>query len=71
ATGVDPLTHAIEGYLTRGARGLNHALHQKAKEIINRPHRASVAGDARAGEENALGQYVAAKGISNVRLGLV
>ena len=50
ATGVDALTHAIEGYLTRGARALTDALHLKAIEIIAGALRGSVAGDAGAGK---------------------
>ena len=71
ATGVDALTHAIEGYLTRGAWALTDALHIKAIEIIAGALRGSVAGDAGAGEAMALGQYVAGMGFSNVGLGLV
>ena len=71
ATGVDALTHAIEGYITRGAWALTDALHIKAIEIIAGALRGSVAGDKDAGEEMALGQYVAGMGFSNVGLGLV
>ena len=66
---VDP--HAIEGYITRGAWALTDALHIKAIEIIAGALRGSVAGDKDAGEEMALGQYVAGMGFSNVGLGLV
>lgn len=62
ATGVDALTHAIEGYITRGAWALTDALHIKAIEIIAGALRGSVAGDKDAGEEMALGQYVAGMG---------
>ncbi|HDR2889834.1 TPA: lactaldehyde reductase [Enterobacter asburiae] len=71
ATGVDALTHAIEGYITRGAWALTDALHIKAIEIIAGALRGAVAGDPLAGEEMALGQYVAGMGFSNVGLGLV
>lgn len=71
ATGVDALTHAIEGYITRGAWALTDALHIKAIEIIAGALRGTVAGDKDAGEEMALGQYVAGMGFSNVGLGLV
>lgn len=71
ATGVDALTHAIEGYITRGAWALTDALHIKAIEIIAGALRGSVVGDKDAGEEMALGQYVAGMGFSNVGLGLV
>ena len=71
ATGVDALTHAIEGYITRGAWELTDALHLKAIEIIASSLRDSVAGKAEAVEKMALGQYVAGMGFSNVGLGLV
>ncbi|CAM4005022.1 alcohol dehydrogenase [Yersinia intermedia] len=71
ATGVDALTHAIEGYLTKGAWELTDALHLKAIEVISRSLRASVQGDAAATEDMALGQYIAGMGFSNVGLGLV
>jgi lactaldehyde reductase len=71
ATGVDALTHAIEGYITRAAWALTDALHIKAIEIIAGALRGSVAGDSQAGEAMALGQYVAGMGFSNVGLGLV
>lgn len=71
ATGVDALTHAIEGYITRAAWALTDALHLKAIEIIAGALRGSVAGDSQAGEAMALGQYVAGMGFSNVGLGLV
>ena len=71
ATGVDALTHAIEGYITRAAWALTDALHIKAIEMIAGALRGSVAGDTQAGEAMALGQYVAGMGVSNVGLGLV
>lgn len=71
ATGVDALTHAIEGYITRAAWALTDALHLKAIEIIGASLRGSVAGNPDAGEAMALGQYVAGMGFSNVGLGLV
>lgn len=71
ATGMDALTHAIEGYLTKGAWELPDALHLKAIEIIARSLRAACAGDAEGAAEMALGQYVAGMGFSNVGLGLV
>ena len=71
ATGVDALTHAIEGYITRAAWALTDALHIKAIEIIAGALRGSVAGEKEAGEAMALGQYVAGMGFSNVGLGLV
>lgn len=71
ATGVDALTHAIEGYITKAAWELTDALHLKAIEIIAKSLRASYAGDPKGVEEMALGQYVAGMGFSNVGLGLV
>ncbi|WP_313084264.1 lactaldehyde reductase [Atlantibacter sp.] len=71
ATGVDALTHAIEGYITRGAWELTDTLHLKAIEIIGRSLRQSVAGGSAAVEDMALGQYIAGMGFSNVGLGLV
>lgn len=71
ATGVDALTHAIEGYTTRAAWALTDALHLKAIEIIAGALRGSVAGESRSGEAMALGQYIAGMGFSNVGLGLV
>ncbi|WP_413723185.1 lactaldehyde reductase [Sodalis sp. RH23] len=71
ATGVDALTHAIEGYTTRAAWELTDMFHLKAIEIIARSLRASVQGDARGVDDMALGQYIAGMGFSNVGLGLV
>ena len=71
ATGVDALTHAIEGFTTRAAWELTDTLHLKAIEIIGRSLRQSVAGESAAVEDMALGQYIAGMGFSNVGLGLV
>jgi len=71
ATGIDALTHAIEGYITRGAWKLTDMLHLNAIEIISQSLRDSVKGDMQAVEQMALGQYVAGMGFSNVGLGLV
>lgn len=71
ATGLDALTHAIEGFTTKGAWELTDMLHLKAIEIISRSLRDSVAGNAAGVEAMALGQYVAGMGFSNVGLGLV
>ncbi|EOY8345112.1 lactaldehyde reductase [Escherichia albertii] len=71
ATGIDALTHAIEGYTTLGAWELTDMFHKQAIELIVTALRASVAGDALAGEDMALGQYIAGMGFSNVGLGLV
>lgn len=71
ATGMDALTHAIEGYITLGAWEMTDMLHIKAIEMIGRSLRASVDGDQKAREEMALAQYIAGMGFSNVGLGLV
>ena len=71
ATGVDALTHAIEGYITKGAWELSDMFHLKAIEIISRSLRDSVSGIAKGSEDMALGQYIAGMGFSNVGLGLV
>lgn len=71
ATGVDALTHAIEGYITRNAWELTDMLHLKAIEIIGRSLRDSVKGVPSGVEDMALGQYIAGMGFSNVGLGLV
>lgn len=71
ATGMDALTHAIEGYITKGAWEMTDMLHLKAIEIIGKSLRDSVKGDPEAREAMALGQYIAGMGFSNVGLGLV
>ncbi len=71
ATGMDALTHAIEGYITKGAWELSDMFHLKAIEIISRSLRASVNGEPDGREGMALGQYVAGMGFSNVGLGIV
>ena len=71
ATGMDALTHAIEGYITKGAWELSDMFHIKAIEIIARSLRAAVNGEADGREGMALGQYVAGMGFSNVGLGIV
>ncbi|MBP1045930.1 iron-containing alcohol dehydrogenase, partial [Enterococcus sp. BWM-S5] len=71
ATGMDAMTHAIEGFITKGAWEMTDMLHIKAIEIIGRSLRASVNGDQTGREEMALGQYIAGMGFSNVGLGLV
>lgn len=71
ATGMDAMTHAIEGLITKGAWEMSDMLHLKAIEIIGRSLRHSVAGEIEAREEMALGQYIAGMGFSNVGLGLV
>lgn len=71
ATGMDALTHAIEGYITGGAWELSDMFHIKAIEIIAKSLRAAVNGEADGREGMALGQYVAGMGFSNVGLGIV
>ena len=71
ATGMDALTHAIEGYITGGAWELSDMFHLKAIEIIARSLRSAVKGEAAGIEGMALGQYVAGMGFSNVGLGIV
>ncbi len=71
ATGMDALTHAIEGYTTLAAWELSDTLNIKAVEIIARSLRQSVAGDAHGREEMALGQYMTGMAFSNVGLGVV
>ncbi len=71
ATGVDALTHAIEGYITKGAWELTDMLHLKAIEMIGRSLRGSIQGIAQDADGMALGQYIAGMGFSNVGLGLV
>lgn len=70
STGMDALTHAIEGYITRGAWELSDMFHIKAIEIIGRSLRKAVANDPDGREGMALGQYVAGMGFSNVGLGI-
>lgn len=70
ATGMDALTHAIEGYITKGAWELSDMFHIKAIEIIARSLRGAVVNTAEGREGMALGQYVAGMGFSNVGLGV-
>lgn len=71
ATGMDALTHAIEGYITKGAWELSDMFHLKAIEIISRDLRGACDNTDEGREGMALGQYVAGMGFSNVGLGLV
>ncbi|PRY64061.1 lactaldehyde reductase [Glaciihabitans tibetensis] len=71
ATGLDALTHAIEGYTTQGAWELSDLFHLKAITIIAEALPAAADGDAAAADRMALAQYVAGMGYSNVGLGLV
>ncbi len=71
STGMDALTHAIEGYITKGAWEMSDMFHIKAIELIARSLRAAVQNDPKGREDMALGQYVAGMGFSNVGLGIV
>jgi lactaldehyde reductase len=71
ATGMDALTHAIEGYITKGAWEMTDMMHLKAIEIISKNLRGAVNNEAAGREGMALGQYIAGMGFSNVGLGLV
>lgn len=71
ATGMDALTHAIEGYITKAAWELSDMFHLKAIEIISKNLRGAVANTPEGREGMALGQYVAGMGFSNVGLGIV
>ena len=71
ATGMDALTHAIEGYITKAAWEMTDMFHLKAIEIIASNLRGAVNKDKSAMEKMALGQYVAGMGFSNVGLGIV
>ena len=70
STGMDALTHAIEGYTTKAAWEMTDMFHLKAIAIISRSLRGAVA-DTREGRDGmALGQYIAGMGFSNVGLGI-
>lgn len=71
ATGMDALTHAIEGYITKAAWTLSDMFHLKAIEIISSSLRGAVANTPDGREGMALGQYIAGMGFSNVGLGIV
>ena len=71
ATGMDALTHAIEGYITKGAWAMSDMFHLKAIEIISKSLRGAVDNTPEGREGMALGQYVAGMGFSNVGLGIV
>lgn len=70
ATGMDALTHAIEGYITKGAWELSDMFHLKAIEVISRSLRDAVNNTPEGREGMALGQYIAGMGFSNVGLGV-
>lgn len=69
-TGMDALTHAIEGYITKGAWEMSDMFHIKAIEIIGKSLRKAVENDSDGREGMALGQYIAGMGFSNVGLGI-
>ena len=71
ATGMDALTHAIEGYTTKAAWALTDALHLEAIRLIAKHLRGAVENTKEGREGMALGQYVAGMGFSNVGLGIV
>ena len=70
STGMDALTHAIEGYITRGAWEMSDMFHIKAIELIGKNIRKAVVNDPDGREGMALGQYIAGMGFSNVGLGI-
>ena len=70
STGMDALTHAIEGYITRAAWEMSDMFHIKAIEIIAKNLRQAVQNDSKGREGMALGQYIAGMGFSNVGLGI-
>lgn len=70
ATGMDALTHAIEGYTTRAAWEMTDMFHLEAIRLIGANLRGAVAGDPEARKNMALAQYIAGMGFSNVGLGI-
>ncbi|MCI7666595.1 lactaldehyde reductase [Fusobacterium mortiferum] len=71
ATGMDALTHAIEGYTTKAAWDMTDMFHLKAIELIAQSLRGAVNGEDKGRERMALAQYIAGMGFSNVGLGIV
>lgn len=71
STGMDALTHAIEGYITKAAWEMTDMFHLKAIEIISKSLRGAVVNTPEGREGMALGQYIAGMGFSNVGLGIV
>jgi len=71
ATGMDALTHAIEGYITKGACAISDMFHLEAIRLISQNLRGAVANTPEGREGMALGQYIAGMGFSNVGLGIV
>jgi lactaldehyde reductase len=70
ATGMDALTHAIEGYTTKGAWEMTDMFHLKSIEIVSKSLRGAVENTKEGREGMALGQYIAGMGFSNVGLGI-
>ena len=71
ATGMDALTHAIEGYITKGAWAMSDMFHLEAIRLISKNLRGAVENTKEGREGMALGQYIAGMGFSNVGLGIV
>ena len=71
STGMDALTHAIEGYITKGACAISDMFHLEAIRLISHSLRGAVAGTEEGRAGMALGQYIAGMGFSNVGLGIV
>ena len=71
ATGMDALTHAIEGYITKGAWEMSDMFHLEAIRLISKHLRGAVNNTPEGREGMALGQYIAGMGFSNVGLGIV
>ena len=71
ATGMDALTHAIEGYITKGSNPITDMFNLKAVELIGKSLRGAVENTAEGREGMALGQYITGMGFSNCGLGIV
>ncbi|CAB1241643.1 L-1,2-propanediol oxidoreductase [Ruminococcaceae bacterium BL-6] len=71
ATGMDALTHAIEGYITKGAWEMTDMFHLKAIELVSKHLRGAVENTPEGRDGMALAQYIAGQGFSNVGLGIV
>ena len=71
ATGMDALTHAIEGYITKGHCTISDMFHLEAIKLISENLRGAVQNTPEGREGMALGQYIAGMGFSNVGLGIV
>ena len=71
STGMDALTHAIEGYTTKGANIITDMFNLKAIELIAKSLRGAVENTAEGREGMAIGQYLTGMGFSNCGLGIV